>query len=60
MMTTLSNNRTIFEAQNCPTRGILLRFYPSHSFMQLPNSSQKRFQSTGAKVKYSKCCRISS
>jgi hypothetical protein len=28
-MTTLSNNRTIFEGQNCPTRGILLRFYSS-------------------------------
>jgi hypothetical protein len=29
MMTTPSNNRAIFEGQNCPTRGILLRFYPS-------------------------------
>jgi hypothetical protein len=29
MMTTPSNNRAIFKGQNCPTRGILLRFYPS-------------------------------
>ena len=28
-ITTLSNNRAIFEGQNCPTRGILLRFYSS-------------------------------
>jgi hypothetical protein len=29
MMNTVSNNRAIFEGQNCPTRGILLQFYSS-------------------------------
>jgi hypothetical protein len=36
MMTTPSNNRAIFEGQNCPTRGILFLFYPPPATFAAP------------------------
>jgi hypothetical protein len=39
MMKTTSNNRTIFEGQNCPTRGMLLKLYPSPQRVRPPTIS---------------------